>query len=993
MAVLKQDLLRSTFQENQMTLLISIENKVEDLRNNSRIIKDYISRDGIVADIDRSFESLEDTIISVGTALKGSDLNISRDAERNEDRRTNESLSEMRRQTRERNQNSDKNDRKQETRSISLGKILQVGFSTIYGFLDSLGLGVRSLVNNSQRVLNDTNSIIKNTGYSLDTVQGFRGTLKDQVKSLNDYYMSVREDSRAPFNYNDALDLFTTIMNNSGITNMDFYEDYGKVFLKTATSMNINLSSLATFSDQFYKRYSFSSENMESLLTDIRKNSAGTSLTDEDLLQLVRENELAVAAYADRVATSQEEFTALQEQGNKALESSAAYFNSLGASNEQSIELVNFMMRAAKDVTGPEAIAYNAITGRSSANILQDLFTDWESVSNDLVSGLANLGDRELSNYGLSTAISGIYNLSDTMKDVSQIFSIASRRSSTFMTSEEYVANREDKTSEDPIKDIYVGVEQSLTNIESVLTEDLAKFQEDTHTDLSFLEKIWNLLDRVFSSIAGIGIGNFLTNLVLGRGAGNILGSGANAAAGAGGILSTAGGLLAGTATGITVGNLAGNAAGNLAEDLGASRTEADAIDTSTTLFTGGTSGVAVGVGTKALLAGAGAKGALSAGAVAGLGAAKVLSPVALATYLMLKDSTANDELMYELYKGDNYILGYSPYMGYRVSFSDDIEYKKDRKGKIKTYDDGEGHVFNTYDVLGKQPIIPLPEEFVDTFISTKDGIIRYGNSYLEIENGSLDIIDDSTRIEDLSSLFESTPHKNYKTSDGTLSMDILPSKSMDSVEDSLVEVNSFNVGTSKLLQDQLAVVHEGEAIIPSAYNPFDPEKYERLFRPTISLGSSINYSTILKEILASIKTISNPRDIIPVQSYGEEYDQVPIENVYTSRDTDIPESSDDDSGIVYTKGVDTPDIISTIRDYKVEIPLDYQERQSSEHTDISDTLSSTLKVLRDTYRFLEQWKKDNYIREDLKDTESNGGGGMSIGGSNDMSGFGVDLG
>lgn len=1080
MATLKQDLLRSTFQENQMRLLQSIEENVDRMENRQRTLEDILSDElsNIVSklnDIGTSIGSLpspRSTNRNYNTNTSQSDNNdslsdidrrvdnIDRNIRRSLNRQTSDSLDRQRRDNdrqRDRNRQDVDNDRDRtinyrkvfeiarksflnslgidymsreekeketpEERDNRYGKtlsrVLSLSLRVIQDILDNIGLSVRSLINNSNRVLQDTNSIIKNTGYSLSTIRGFRTNLKDTVDSLNQYYENS-ELNRSPFNYNEALDTFTTIINNSGISNMDFYDEYGELFLKTARSMNINLGRLATFSDQFYKRYSFSSSNMEELLTDIRKSSAGTAFTDEELAALMEQYDLEIATYAkNRSQQTGEDFGELFKQGSSSIQEFVTYFNDRGLSKQEATQMLGDVMSAATNPLSDAGQRYLFATGMDATDILPMLMSDPQTFYDNLFNSLANQGSTLNTNQTMSEAYSDALGLGSYGTWARRLD--LNRSVGVYKTAKQFEEDNTAKVSEDPIMDLWIGYQESMTNKFSTLNEDIAKWQENTGVDLSFIEQIYNLLKPLFSSIVGIGIGSFFTRLLTSGGSGTLLGS---LGGSSGGLLGSLGPIAVAVAA---VGTAVYGIKDVLDQrDKELSNEYEGILDTDNIqLGEGQTYGYGV----------TGSKVKDDGTIETTYGTIATDNDIDYSYYQdMLTQFNRETEERTGLKTLDDIEGGYD--LGNRVvnigramagtgywkknakwydyvpvigGLINTISWRKDYDTTLNndgTSNDQRARDYNDfYRFLNVAKDNPELEVLFNFYKST--GILSDTNSQqLGVFSRSYDTIYDSLKngglVLDIQGFLDGQNSDQYwhnleefnlssPYNQGEIQYDQFTGEHLTQNTDT-IDVNSFDIGANEILDDQLALVHAGEAIIPSTYNPFNSENYERLFNPEISRTHDLTVEKFHDLFTQGIETLTNTYHDLEETGLSRSDTNSMVSNMLregwipyrdnTVTEGYIPESSDGTTEIYYTKGLDTPDIISAINTYRPEVPKDYSDKRDQDHDDIIENLTNVLKSMDTIYRFLSQWKEDNYTREDLKDAQNNkksGGGGEAI--------------
>jgi len=908
MATLRQDLLRSTYQDQQLKAILSINTYMKDLDARTSSLAGYVTRNGITADIDDMFDHLADVIR--GTGLR-SDASNSKSYEKvikavKDSKRDPQSRTDDDRPTRDEERRRRDNEYKlqQETAATIVQTVSQI-HRTIQSFMSDLGISIDQMITRSTRLIESSNTMVFNTGYTYSTVQQYRDQLKSTVDDLNSRY------ARAQFDYNDSLDLINTIINQTGIKDINFYETYGELFLKTSKSMNIHLGSLAEFSDKFYKRYNFSSMNMEEMLTSIRENTAGTSLTDEQVRDFLMSNQTTLAQYADQIVRTQGgDFNTILTGLNDNFAESLAYLNKLGLDNSQINTVMDTLMKASTDKSGSEAVELMQVGIQGSD--LDRFMSDPLSVVEKYVQGAARLGGSLASNFGLSSTYASAAGLKND-ELYRQLY--LTSKYGNFITAEESTESNPE-IAEDPLRERYVTISEHISNKASTIADTLADIQESIGVDLPFLRSILDFLKDIFSIGAGMSFGQFLLTTFLGGST-------------SGGLLGKLGGLL-GTAGGSGSGLLA--AAGPIAAAV-----------------------VAVGVSTASILDAVNRRDdqlqseveeitnpdvTLDEGQYYGYGdVSTVNEDGTITTRKGLIDTDTPAESNYE-----DILDQYSKDTEDRTGLSSNLSYwerlgraiagtghwKKDAKwynyipifgsiGDASSWSEDEGilsgddsnanraaykdYYINYMNRAQDNPDLKTTETFYteNKFLDPTDieelGTFAYNADLLTSELRDRDLVLDFKKfLKDGSSSWHSVQDLSLKD----------PFTASEDVS----SYDSYDVGTAYVPEDQLAYIHQGEAIIPESQNPFNnPE----IWSPEVYVE--------VTPIVESTPTVSDTMDT-------STYDQ---------------------------RGFD--DIISVQR-----------ESRNREESQLSILIEYTQKI----FDFINYWKDDYETREDLRLSREN---------------------
>ena len=546
MAQLRQDLLRTTYQQQQMRAIEDISLTLTDInRVNSKGFLDiYKWNTGFNSYLRQLFSSLENTIRTAhNLPEQGVDATPSApSAPQSTTQSQNTTAEEVKQSVEETSlaiieqaETEDLgDDRVEEARYTGISRMLRDYFksqdekyddpnyaqnrdysnrlaslienisSTIGDILEKIGLGFRDNVATAKDILELQNSIIQNTGYSKSTAEEFRNITADTVDSLNDEYGGL-------FNYKESLDLIATLIRETGVQDTDFYDSYTELLLKTSKGMNINLGSLVEFADLYYKRYNFSSKNMEELLTGIREATTGTNYSAEEAQQLIQSNSNNLTDMVATVANGDvDKFNELYTLASEGLVQGRAEFGEIGLGTEYET-LVQDLFKAIYEPTSDSAsrvrragvlpgleerIASGDITG--AVREYMDWYADQTTIGHLNQSSL----------YGDSLGID--YELANTLYKVQTYGDI------------NQTLDSDEEAAEDPLEGLYIGIEDKLTNINSTVAEGFADYMEGgmIWNDLSLISDIYDLLKRSL----GFSFASSLANLLLGNSTGGLFG-------------------------------------------------------------------------------------------------------------------------------------------------------------------------------------------------------------------------------------------------------------------------------------------------------------------------------------------------------------------------------------------------------------------------------------------------------------------------------------
>ena len=309
MAVLKQDLLRSTFQERQITLLTQLSKDISKSANTLSTTQTFISG-RMLSSIDEMFSELARSINSTymtGTSSYVRGLRNLESAIDKSGRRTSREFTEALEEDAERRKADaekykealkEREDHTKETVDQMTTMISRI-FTGIDRTAKIFGLSWSDYTTGAAKFSELTNTLVINTNATRSNAEALRDSIIGSVDSLNKRYDNI-------YNAQDSYATIVTIANQTGIKQLEFYEEYGEMFLQTQKTMNMNLATLAEFSDKFYRRYNFSSSTMQELTESIRVNTAGSSVSEDEMLAFMQTMDPDLWAYSIRMGGNAE---------------------------------------------------------------------------------------------------------------------------------------------------------------------------------------------------------------------------------------------------------------------------------------------------------------------------------------------------------------------------------------------------------------------------------------------------------------------------------------------------------------------------------------------------------------------------------------------------------------------------------------------------------------------------------------------------------------
>lgn len=559
MAVFRQEMNWSTYQDKQLQVLQSIERSFTSSLSTSRSIGDNLSKLSISIDTmiratstlassitllhdklapstkayAQSTQAATNALIGITGATKQTSTILDQygqviaNTTKNEINRDKEKAD-----TAEQSNNSIKQSTEETVKSFSL---LSSAFHIFFNSLTKAGQRADSFLEQSNRMMTFS-------GLGYDIVKDFKDDLVNIVSDLNSsvgksYYNSLNS-------YKQIVALSQTVT-----TNTESLSEMTRPLLLAQETTDVNLTSIATLFNRFYTRYTFSSLGMEEMVNDIRKYSAGSSANGEEIVQVQQSLADIVEYYAQG---NQEKLVSYNEELAKII----GFTENTGLGNNANL-IVDLMkkLEGGEFLTDPSmymALSNAGLTPSQVAVDMKDPSKWMESIVLPYFTGIANtfksVQDSELRDTILKDAFNidsdqamAITNWINSMTrgygsdyiDPSKVSSIYS----------DYVNTRTDVSPEELVAQKYVSATQRVENVLTGISSMIADIQKNVGisiTDITSL--VW----------LGRGAGLSLSRIFSGLGLGSLVGSG-----GLSSLLKGSNSLLATIGSGLGVGALA----------------------------------------------------------------------------------------------------------------------------------------------------------------------------------------------------------------------------------------------------------------------------------------------------------------------------------------------------------------------------------------------------------------------------------------------------
>lgn len=771
MAVLKQELTRTTFQDRQIRLMTDLYTEVRNLDKDLKYSTSNL-KNSIISGVDSSIQGLYYSFVrywETGTAAFISDISdlmsdLREGIDEDSDRRDGRTRRDDHQIQTERYQQYITNQRDTLSKIRTIVNLV-TSISRVFGVSLDRYMDIANSVSDLQNIA------VRNTGLDRREVVNFRDNISSLVSNMN-------ERTNNLYSKVSSFELLIGLINQTGIKNLEFYEEYGELFITTQKTMNVNLGTLAEFANNFYRVYKFSSSSMEDLMESIRQNTAGTSTSEERL-----------ASFLSNVATDVRYFeyrtggmNGLEDRTTASLDRMGGVYTWLRELGFDADDLFNTVLSAGRGgVSSPEYA--NIITSTGMRLSPQDLLNRLLSDPAGLMIEILQRQGRISAGNGLnSSALSSAYGYNFSNATQAEIMMNALTRANY----ENYMNSR--RASSNAEADIFLSAEERIANA----TEDMGVQMSDLQESLGIsLKTIYDVLEKILTAVVAIKGAGLLSRIFGGDG-------------GSGGLLSRlfSGGATAGAGSALS-GGTGGGLIGWLAHLLGSPLGKLGAV---------------------------------------GLGAGLVFGDSL--------NNHGNDDLFTE----DGKLTDLGRELGFTEA--DAMAYKRETGLSENAESKFNRLVGNRFGGALKLQDIQWAEAYYDNLRNNSGYSRKYilnntPSSRRNIMNNILDAVEweyhNGVLSDDLSPYTFypiGTDAKDFDSrfTDKYSSWSLTPFS--NSKWDGIPEA-SYAKGTPYLTRDQVALVHEGEAIVPAEENPFN--KYSSSFEDRLSY---------LKELVSSARVL-----------------------------------------------------------------------------------------------------------------------------------------
>ncbi len=448
MAVFKQELNWSTYQNNQLKVLESIEKSLNtSLQIGQHLANTMNKVEYAITSIAYASEASAKNLSAMTKDLIGSAVEFNGRMDQ-ASKATSEfkiQLGETSKKTKEFQQNI-------QDAGATFTSVVRTLGSRVYdhlGRLDGIGRDI-------DRFSEASNQMIRLSGMNGNLVQGFRAEIRAIVSELNGATGNL-------YSQQDAYEKVISI--SQGVTsNLDAMEEMARPLLLSYETLDVNVNTVADLFNRFYTRYTFSSENMEESLNEIRGNTAGNSASAEATIENINKLESWINNYAGNDNELRTELLDKVSHYTTWIESmnmdSSAFTNYLNAAAygdwSDNPELINILSRSDISPTQATDMARSGMYEELTQGIMEgiyDIMSQFDT-NGDLTIGKGEayaLG-KALDNYGIDRSLAmEVWN---------------TKNSNGYSSFEEFISNQSNNpaTMEELAEDKYVSMEDKVTN-------------------------------------------------------------------------------------------------------------------------------------------------------------------------------------------------------------------------------------------------------------------------------------------------------------------------------------------------------------------------------------------------------------------------------------------------------------------------------------------------------------------------------------------------
>ena len=384
-----------------------------------------------------------------------------------------------------------------------------------------------------------SNSMIKVTGASGSQVNDFRETL------VHDIVAGLNMDTGGFYDSQKAYQQMVSFANGTGVGNMETLRVIARPLLLANASMDANISDLAKILGKWSTRYNFSSLTMESLVDEIRGNTANNQATAQETLENLSKLESWVGYYA---GGNEEKMSIMADSISKG----TSWLESMNVNSARYTEYID-AIASGKAASDTQLIQVLHAVGLSAMEA-QQMFAEgnidklYEALFSGEVNIMSGLRGRDTRLIAQTLESMGM--------DMSMVDAYTAAMSQGYKSLGDFELTTSDQTAAESVEEQYVSMQDKANHWLQGIHEILAGMQETIGFGLSDIAGLYVLGKGATSAIKGIatllgvpgaeGLGG--PNLMrrgLTAGGGNLFGSSSRLAGLAGGLVG-AGGVVAG---------------------------------------------------------------------------------------------------------------------------------------------------------------------------------------------------------------------------------------------------------------------------------------------------------------------------------------------------------------------------------------------------------------------------------------------------------------
>lgn len=352
------------------------------------------------------------------------------------------------------------------------------------------------------------NETIKMTGANKNEAQKFRRDVVNIVEDMNDGLGVLGSEIGDKLNSKDVLDTMLAISNQTNISNRETLKAITTPAILAQESMAIDIAAFSELAGRFYTKYNFTSKNLEGLVDHIRNSTEGKDVSEQTLLS-------AIDKLETRIALSTGGNTSAMLDMQKSLTSGISWLESNYIDSTPYLEdLHKFMSSDVRDRVGMASRYGNA-------SQIQSLVNDGKLAKalELMVSTTANYDVLTASARGIDTEI---------WEEAK-----ATMITEGFTPLQEYLNSIDDsQKARESLEDKFVSIQEQMKNELTGIASYVSKISEDLGIGIDDITLLISTVGNVKTLIGGSG-----STIAGGKGLAGLLsagGAGLGAAAGVG---------------------------------------------------------------------------------------------------------------------------------------------------------------------------------------------------------------------------------------------------------------------------------------------------------------------------------------------------------------------------------------------------------------------------------------------------------------------------